>query len=229
MGAPARTPRMAVKGAARRLLLLAGLLAGLAAPEEHREFVHAVAVESEKLVYGGVAKAACAENKRFVRWLAGKENWEKTIHSTHAMDLTVMSMEPIELGRKLVESEDWTQYVVLRDSADRLLSAFLNKCRPQDERSDKVAEQRKCLNWTVVPSVASGKRTVAQEMAQVVEKWRTDGPVALFPEWTKNMARGSPGMVAESTFTGSLTIASAVWTSMGSITSQFAFMSWLTT
>ncbi|CAM9946347.1 unnamed protein product, partial [Laminaria digitata] len=76
-------------------------------------------------------KVASAEWKRSLRWMAGIDDWKgehSNLHSIVENGLERLADRGLEETRLAFESDRLLRFLVVRDPAERLVSAFLNKC-----------------------------------------------------------------------------------------------------
>ncbi|CAM9460487.1 unnamed protein product [Choristocarpus tenellus] len=87
----------------------------------------AMYVPGDGLVYCPIAKVACSEWRKAMRWMLGIPGWDSgPIHEQNGIPL-VASRHRVEVER-MMNDDSWHKFVVVREPAERLLSAFLNKC-----------------------------------------------------------------------------------------------------
>ncbi|CAM9665193.1 unnamed protein product, partial [Ectocarpus sp. 4 AP-2014] len=90
-----------------------------------------VILREEGIIYCPIAKVASAEWKRSLRWMVGIEDWmgnHTNLHSAGKNGLERLQEWGLEGITWALESDRYLRFVVVRDPAERLVSAFLNKC-----------------------------------------------------------------------------------------------------
>ncbi|CAN0019199.1 unnamed protein product, partial [Ectocarpus sp. 6 AP-2014] len=90
-----------------------------------------VILRGEGIIYCPIAKVASAEWKRSLRWMVGIEDWmgnHTNLHSAGKNGLERLQEWGLEGITWALESNRYFRFVVVRDPAERLVSAFLNKC-----------------------------------------------------------------------------------------------------
>ena len=78
-----------------------------------------------KLVLFTLPKVGCTELIKLMRRMAGSPDWADYPHD--AEDRQFFSELGLEEANRILEDRSWTKAVVLRDPAERLLSAYLDK------------------------------------------------------------------------------------------------------
>jgi hypothetical protein len=88
-----------------------------------------VVIESHKLVFFTVPKAACTTWKQLFRRMMGSSDWKDgpAAHKLKTNGLKLLSKYSEEEATYIMNSPDYTRAIFVRDPKDRLLSAFLNK------------------------------------------------------------------------------------------------------
>ncbi|CAM9911145.1 unnamed protein product, partial [Ectocarpus fasciculatus] len=90
-----------------------------------------VILREEGIIYCPIAKVASAEWKRSLRWMVGIEDWmgnHTNLHAAGKNGLERLQDWGLEGITWALESDRYFRFVVVRDPAERLVSAFLNKC-----------------------------------------------------------------------------------------------------
>lgn len=99
----------------------------LSAREVHRRYAHhPVAMDDERLVIFTVPKVGCTELLRLSRRMAGHEDWRDNPHYADRPTLGNRRRDPSSVPR-IMADPGWLKTAVLRDPAERLLSAYLDK------------------------------------------------------------------------------------------------------
>ncbi|CAM9772294.1 unnamed protein product [Scytosiphon promiscuus] len=99
--------------------------------ESLNEIMNTVVLQQEGLIYCAIAKTGCAEWKRALRWMVGMENWDaddSVIHRWGHNGLEELKSWGLAGTQWALRSDRYFRFVVVRDPAERVLSAFLNKC-----------------------------------------------------------------------------------------------------
>jgi hypothetical protein len=78
-----------------------------------------------RLVLFTIPKVGCTELIKLMRRMAGASDWADVPH--YKPDRPLLSELSLERATEILEDESWTKAVVLRDPAERLLSAYLDK------------------------------------------------------------------------------------------------------
>lgn len=86
-------------------------------------------VPADGLVYCPIAKVACAEWRKTLRWMLGIPDWDTgPIHEQGRNGIPLLAGKKPKEVELILNDDSWLKFVVVRDPADRLLSGFLNKC-----------------------------------------------------------------------------------------------------
>ncbi|CAM9875870.1 unnamed protein product [Ectocarpus sp. 4 AP-2014] len=89
----------------------------------------AMYVPADGMIYCPIAKVACAEWRKTLRWMLGIPNWDTgPIHDQGKNGIPLLARRKARDIELMMNDDSWLKFVVVRDPADRLLSAFLNKC-----------------------------------------------------------------------------------------------------
>ena len=102
-------------------------------------------VTEHRLLFCKVAKVASSGWLRLLRRLSGDEGWRGNpyfIDKEHGWVAGVRQLAHLEHADALATLRDranWTRIVVVRDPAERLLSAFLDKIHRHDDSSTQLA------------------------------------------------------------------------------------------
>ena len=88
-------------------------------------------VAEYKLIFFSVAKVACTEWKLMMRELSG-DPWPEDLiygilHDPHKNNLTTLMDYPIQEAQSMMNDNEWTKAVFVREPKERILSAFINK------------------------------------------------------------------------------------------------------
>eukprot|EP00752_Nemacystus_decipiens_P006331 g5707.t1 len=117
-----------------------------------------VILQNEGIIYCPIAKVASAEWKRSLRWMAGIEDWmgdHTNLHTSGKNGLERLMDWGLEGIQWALESERYFRFVVVRDPAERLVSAFLNKCVTDGYMSGRLtrAGAPGCAYLTIMPEL----------------------------------------------------------------------------
>ncbi|CAM9802781.1 unnamed protein product [Scytosiphon promiscuus] len=134
-----RFPRWVHVGAALCFVLVAVILwwDGLYPPPAlnitvpgFRQMEDVIVVKDEGIIYCPISKVGSAEWKRALRWMVGFGDWNGTkfLHYVGKNGLAELSDWGLEGTSWALQSDRFFRFVVVRDPAERLVSAFLNKC-----------------------------------------------------------------------------------------------------
>ncbi|CAM9479300.1 unnamed protein product [Scytosiphon promiscuus] len=152
---------------------------------EDNYFVDLVALLPEEgIIYCPISKVASAEWKRVLRWIVGVPAWESRsfLHMFVRNGLKPLSDWGFLNSLEALRSERFFSFVVIRDPAERLVSAFLNKCV-----SENFVKSVRCPYLTYVPHLFPGiERESAQSTRRFKEMIATDPENTLF-EFTAGM------------------------------------------
>ncbi|CAN0075499.1 unnamed protein product [Scytosiphon promiscuus] len=89
----------------------------------------AMYVPADGVVYCPIAKVACAEWRKTLRWMLGIPDWDTgPIHDQGKNGIPLLARRKARDVELVMNDSSWLKFVVVRDPADRLLSGFLNKC-----------------------------------------------------------------------------------------------------
>eukprot|EP00752_Nemacystus_decipiens_P002300 g2176.t1 len=89
----------------------------------------AMYVPGDGMVYCPIAKVACAEWRKTLRWMLGIPDWDTgPIHDQGKNGIPLLALRKVRDVELIMNDDSWLKFVVVRDPADRLLSGFLNKC-----------------------------------------------------------------------------------------------------
>ncbi|CAB1096481.1 unnamed protein product [Ectocarpus sp. CCAP 1310/34] len=89
----------------------------------------AMYVPGDGMIYCPIAKVACAEWRKTLRWMLGIPDWDTgPIHDQGKNGIPLLARRKARDIELMMNDDSWLKFVVVRDPADRLLSAFLNKC-----------------------------------------------------------------------------------------------------
>eukprot|EP00904_Undaria_pinnatifida_P008771 jgi/Undpi1/5023/HiC_scaffold_19.g08375.m1 len=117
-----------------------------------------VVLEKEGVVYCPIPKVASAEWKRALRWMVGIEDWEgehTNLHPIVKNGLERLADRGIKETRLVLESDRFFRFLSVRDPAERLVSAFLNKCVTDGYESGRLNSNGapSCSYLTLMPDL----------------------------------------------------------------------------
>jgi len=86
-------------------------------------------VPEYKLIFFSVPKVACSEWKRIIYKLLMGKPWheEFTIHDPNTNNLSTLMDFPLLEAQLMMNSDEWTKAIFVREPKERILSSFLNK------------------------------------------------------------------------------------------------------
>lgn len=86
---------------------------------------HVLVNERHRLVLFTIPKVCCTQLIKLMRRMNGSTNWRDNPHYTS--DRPFLNKLGLERVEKIVNDSSWTKALLLRDPAERLLSAYLDK------------------------------------------------------------------------------------------------------
>jgi hypothetical protein len=88
-----------------------------------------IVVESHKLIFFSVPKVACSTFKQLFRRIMGYSDWKTNgkVHNPKINGLTYLNQYSIQEATEMMNSNEYTRAIVLRDPKERFLSAYLDK------------------------------------------------------------------------------------------------------
>lgn len=96
----------------------------------HRYSHHPVLSDVHRLVIFTIPKVASTELLKLARRMTGFRDWRK---DPHHLDRPLLCDRTADTIEAVLTAPDWTRAVLLRDPAERLLSAYLNKFTSEDD------------------------------------------------------------------------------------------------
>lgn len=89
-----------------------------------------IVIESHKLIFFTVPKVGCTVFKQLFRRMDGYQNWKtKYPHDPRTNGLTYMNKYSIKESTRMMNSNEWTKAIFVRDPKEKFLSAYLDKVR----------------------------------------------------------------------------------------------------
>ena len=101
---------------------------------------HVLVNEAYRLVLFTIPKVGCTELIKLMRRLMGAGDWRAAPH--HLSDRPLLSNLAVDQVRGILTDQSWVRAAVLRDPAERLLSAYLDKFVHSDSYAADVFRPR---------------------------------------------------------------------------------------
>ncbi|CAM9731034.1 unnamed protein product, partial [Discosporangium mesarthrocarpum] len=140
----------------------------------------AMYVPGDGIVYCPIAKVACAEWRKTMRWMLGIPDWDTgPIHEMNGIP-KVANRQRYEVER-MMNDDSWVKFVVVREPAERLLSAFLNKCAG--------GEWFNCPYLEFMPAHFKGQTRQTPVTDRAMLEYIRDDPKSAFLEWAEGVER----------------------------------------
>jgi hypothetical protein len=110
-------------------------------------FQHVMIFPSAKLAFCGIPKVGITQWVQFLRFVAGAKDYPSVPH--YKLDTDFFQFDKLEpsIQKEIWNSEEWTWAAFLRDPAERILSAYLDKAAP-GTRAHPDIKEKLALNGT---------------------------------------------------------------------------------
>merc|ERR1740139_1541042 len=108
-------------------------MSGLSGP-----FDRTILFPTYKLAFCGIPKVAYTSWLQFLRFTIGAKDYRSFPHNKIDANLVRFDRIPGRSRRKILRSGEWTRAVFLRDPAERLLSAYLDKIQNRSSSSSSL-------------------------------------------------------------------------------------------
>mmetsp|Transcript_10705 Transcript_10705/g.22700 ORF Transcript_10705/g.22700 Transcript_10705/m.22700 type:complete len:407 (-) Transcript_10705:124-1344(-) len=97
-------------------------------------FQHVIVFPSAKLAFCGIPKVGITQWEQFLRFYMGAKDYPSLPH--YKMDRVFFQFDQLDprAQRKIWEDEEWTWAAFVRDPAERLLSAYLDKIKSKSSK-----------------------------------------------------------------------------------------------
>jgi hypothetical protein len=93
-----------------------------------------IVVESHKLIFFWIPKAGCTTFKHLFRRIMGYSDWKTNgnVHYPKTNGLKYLNQYSIQQATEMMNSNEYTRAIVVRDPKERFLSAYLDKAVPRN-------------------------------------------------------------------------------------------------
>eukprot|EP01082_Thalassiosira_pseudonana_P006125 g5370.t1 g5370 contig2:411565-412326(-) len=104
-------------------------------------FQHVMIFPSAKLAFCGIPKVGITQWVQFLRFVAGAKDYPSVPH--YKLDTDFFQFDKLEpsIQKEIWNSEEWTWAAFLRDPAERILSAYLDKAAPGTRAHPDIKEK----------------------------------------------------------------------------------------
>eukprot|EP00903_Cladosiphon_okamuranus_P017965 g16529.t1 len=165
-----------------------------------------VILQDEGIIYCPIAKVASAEWKRSLRWMVGIEDWmgeHTSLHSAGKNGLERLMDWGLEGVQWALESDRYLRFVVVRDPAERLVSAFLNKCVTDGYMSGRLTRRGApgCAYLSLMPELFPNTTQASLATHQRLRELVEEDPEDTFYSfssgiWAEMQSEGDPCRVS---------------------------------
>ncbi|CAM9836729.1 unnamed protein product [Choristocarpus tenellus] len=150
----------------------------------------AISISSDGLIFCPIAKVACAEWRRALRWMADVEDWETgNVHNVHKNGLTLLSNQTTEAIENAMNSNTWLKVVVVRDPVERILSGFLNKCLGRPDKKAKNEGLPGCPFMSWMPELFDGEPSATSRTSAKLKSLAKTDPQETFAHFVSAIQR----------------------------------------